>query len=51
VPAGLHSYKEKTNFRINQLIEANGIYKGQIGLNDIKIFIATVKEIPFDIEY
>jgi hypothetical protein len=33
------------------LIEANGIFKGQIGLNDIKIFVAAVKEISFDIEY
>jgi hypothetical protein len=31
------------------LVEANGIFKGQIGLNDIKIFVAAVKEIPFEI--
>jgi hypothetical protein len=33
------------------LVEANGIFKGQIGLNDIKILIAAAKEISFDIEY
>lgn len=39
------------HFRINQLNKSNGIFKGQIGLNDIKIFIAAAKEIPFEIEY
>jgi len=39
------------HFRINQLNKANSIFKGQIGLNDIKIFVNAAKEIPFDIEY
>jgi hypothetical protein len=26
-------------------------YKGQIGLNDIKIIVNAAKEIPLDIEY
>jgi hypothetical protein len=39
------------HFRINQLNKANSVFKGQIGLNDIKIFVAAAKEIPFDIEY
>lgn len=39
------------HFRINQLNKANSIFKGQIGLNDIKIFVAAAKEIPFDIEF
>lgn len=43
-PVNLH-------FRINQLNKVNSIFKGQIGLNDIKIFVAAAKEIPFEIEY
>ena len=39
------------HFRINQLNKTNGIFRGHIGLNDIKIFVAAAKEIPFDIEY
>jgi hypothetical protein len=39
------------HFRINQLNKVNSIFKGQIGLNDIKIFVAAAKEIPFEIEY
>ncbi|PTN01391.1 uncharacterized protein DUF4332 [Mangrovibacterium marinum] len=43
-PADLHS-------RINQLNKEKSIYKAQIGLNDIKIFVNAAKEIPFEIEY
>jgi hypothetical protein len=39
------------HFRINQLNKSKDIFKGQIGLNDIKIFIDAAKEIPFEIEY
>jgi hypothetical protein len=39
------------HFRINQMNKANSIFKGQIGLNDIKIFVDAAKEIPFEIEY
>jgi hypothetical protein len=37
--------------RINRLNEEKGIYKGQIGLNDIRIFVNAAKEIPLEIEY
>lgn len=37
--------------RINTLNKEKSIYKGQIGLNDIKIFINAAKEIPLEIEY
>ncbi len=43
-PTDLHSM-------INQLNKEKSIYKGQIGLNDIKIFVNAAKEIPFEIEY
>ena len=39
------------HFRINKLNKTNSIFKGHIGLNDIKIFVNAAKEIPFDIEY
>jgi len=39
------------HFRINLLNKSNGFFKGQIGLNDIKIVVAAAKEIPFEIEY
>lgn len=39
------------HFRINELNKSNSIFKGHIGLNDIKIFVNAAKEIPFDIEY
>jgi len=37
--------------KINQLNKEKSIYKGQIGLNDIKIFVNAAKEIPLEIEY
>lgn len=43
-PVDLHA-------RINQLNKEKNIYKGQIGLNDIIIFVNAAKEIPLEIEY
>lgn len=43
-PAELHS-------RINQLNKEKGIFKGQISLNDIRIFVNAAKEVPLEIEY
>ena len=37
--------------RINQINKERNIYKGQIGLNDIKIFVNAAKEVPLEIEY
>jgi len=37
--------------KINQLNKEQNIYKGQIGLNDIKILINAAKEVPQEIEY
>ncbi len=37
--------------KINKLNKENGFYKGQIGLNDIHIFVKAAKEIPFEIDY
>lgn len=37
--------------KINQLNKEKSIYKGQIGLNDIKIFVNAAKEIPLEVEY
>jgi hypothetical protein len=36
---------------INRLNREKNIYKGQIGLNDIRIFVDAAKEVSFDIEY
>lgn len=36
---------------INQVNKEKNLYKGQIGLNDIKIFVNAAKEVPLDIEY
>lgn len=36
---------------LNQYIKENSIFKGQIGLNDVKILIEASREIPLDIEY
>jgi len=36
---------------INRLNKEKGYYKGQIGLNDMKIFVNAAKEIPLEIEY
>ncbi len=37
--------------RINQRIKENDIFRGTIGLNDVKILIETAGELPLDIEY
>lgn len=37
--------------RINRLNKEQNIYKGQIGLNDMRIFVEAAKEIPLEIEY
>ena len=37
--------------KTNQLIKEKNIFKGQIGLNDIKILVETATEIPSEIEY
>lgn len=37
--------------KINRMSRENLIYKGQIGLNDIRIFVNAAKEVPFEIEY
>lgn len=37
--------------RINQMIKENNIFKGAIGLNDVKILVETANELPLDIEY
>lgn len=44
VPSDLHT-------RVNQFIKEKSIFKGQIGLNDIKILIEAATEIPLEIEY
>jgi hypothetical protein len=42
---------EKLHACINQLNKEKSIYKGQIGLNDMRIFVNAAKEIPLEIEY
>jgi hypothetical protein len=37
--------------RINQLIKEKNIFKGAIGLNEVKILIESANELPFEIEY
>jgi len=37
--------------KINQINKEQRIYKGQIGLNDIKIFVNAAKDVPLVIEY
>jgi len=37
--------------RINQMIKEHNIFKGTIGLNDVKILVETANELPLDIEY
>ena len=37
--------------KVNQLNKEKGIYKGQIGLNDMKIVVNIAKDVPQDIEY
>lgn len=37
--------------RVNQLNREKNIYKGTIGLNDIRIFVEMAKELPLEIEW
>ena len=37
--------------KINLLIKQKSIFKGSVGLNDVKILVATAKELPIEIEY
>ncbi|MDY0082021.1 MAG: DUF4332 domain-containing protein [Ignavibacteriaceae bacterium] len=37
--------------RINQLIKEKNIFKGAIGLNDVRILIESAGELPLEIEY
>jgi len=37
--------------KINHLIKEKSIFKGQIGLNDVKILIENATEMPLEIEY
>jgi len=37
--------------RINQMIKDKNIFKGAIGLNDVKILIESANDLPFEIEY
>ncbi|TGV01230.1 DUF4332 domain-containing protein [Flavivirga rizhaonensis] len=37
--------------RVNQLNKEKRIYKGQIGLNDMKIVVNIAKDVPLDIKY
>ena len=41
----------KLHEKINQLIQEKNIFKGQIGLNDVRILIESATEIPIEIEY
>lgn len=43
-PADLHA-------RVNQLNKEKSIFKGHIGLNDIKIVVDIAKDVPLDIKY
>jgi len=36
---------------VNRLSKEQGIYKAQIGLNDIRIFVDAANEVPIEIEY
>jgi hypothetical protein len=37
--------------KINQRIKENNIFKGGIGINDVKILVETASELPLEIEY
>jgi hypothetical protein len=39
------------HLRINQIIKEKNIFKGSIGLNDVKILVEVASEIPAEIEY
>lgn len=42
---------EELHKKINQINKEKNIYKGNIGLNDIRIFVDAAKEVPSEIEY
>lgn len=42
---------EKLHAEINRINKEKQLYKGQIGLNDIRIFIEAAKDVPLDIKY
>ncbi len=42
---------EDLHFKINTYNKEHGIYRGQIGLNDMKIVVNTARDVPQDIEY
>ena len=37
--------------KINRMIKEKNIFKGAIGLNDVKILIESASELPIEIEY
>jgi hypothetical protein len=41
----------KLHTEVNQLNKERNIYKGQIGLNDMKRFVEAAKEVPLEINY
>jgi hypothetical protein len=43
-PVDLHA-------RLNQRIKEQNIFKGGIGINDVKILVETANELPLEIEY
>lgn len=43
-PVDLHA-------RLNQFIKEKNLYKGQVGLNDVRILVNVAQDIPLDIEY
>jgi len=42
---------EELHTRINQLNKEKAIFKGHIGLNDIRVFVEAASEVPLEIEY
>ncbi|NJK85877.1 MAG: DUF4332 domain-containing protein, partial [Bacteroidales bacterium] len=51
VEKAAQSDPEKLHQRINQFNKDKNIFKGHIGLNDIRIFAEAAKEVPQEIEY
>ena len=46
-----HSNPDDLHQKINAYNKEHSIYKGHIGLNDMKLLVTIAKEIPLDIEY
>lgn len=42
---------EELHARINQVNKEKAIFKGHIGLNDIRVFVEAASEVPLEIEY